>query len=174
MIKVNSITTQLQNKFIECAIENLFRNMPCNKLNLFVCDLHHFLLALTRGELNSRSKNVILVYNNDLEVFILQSICDVSVVALDVRTQDVFEYFQGYKIFKKVKPFKQKEDSTRMRVFLLILRGWDDVRICETLLITMKKLREYKSQLTYTFFEKRRNLFYLTLNGYLRRDLLAA
>ncbi|ADU72297.1 hypothetical protein [Pantoea sp. At-9b] len=174
MIKINSVITHLQNKFIECAIEKLSRNMPCNKLSLFVCDIHHFLLALTRGDINSRSKNVVLVYNNDLEVFILQSICDVSFVALDVRTQDVFDYFQGCKVFKKVKPFKQKEDNARMRVFLLILRGWDDDRICQTLLITMKKLREYKSQLTYTFFEKRRNLFYLTLNGFLQRDVLAA
>ncbi|MFQ1680443.1 hypothetical protein ACK08B_11355 [Pantoea dispersa] len=174
MTKINPVTTQLQNSFIECAIDQLSLSVPFNKVNLFVCDIHYFLIALSRGDINSRSKNVVLIYNNYLEVFILQSICDVSFIALDVRTQDVFDYFQGTKSFKKVKPFKQKEDSARMRVFLLILRGWDDNRICDTLLITMKKLREYKSQLTYTFFVKRRNLFYLTLNGFLQTEVLAA
>ncbi|MDO6407395.1 hypothetical protein [Pantoea phytobeneficialis] len=174
MIKLEPLITHLENKFIEYAIEKLSRDMPYNKMNLFVCDIHHFLSALSRGEINSKSRNIVLIFNNELEVFILQSVCDVSFIALDVRTQDVFDYFQGAKLFKKVRPFKHKDDSARMRVFLLILRGWDDERICDTLLITLKKLREYKSQLTYTFFEKRRNLFYLTLNGFLQTEILAA
>lgn len=174
MIKINSVTTQLQNGFIEYAIEQLSSSISFNKMCLFVCDIHYFLTALSRGDINSRSKNVVLVYNNDLEVFILQSVCDVSFIALDVRTKDVFDYFQGAKYFKKVKPLKQKEHSARMRIFLLILRGWDDDKICNTLLITKRKLREHKSQLTYSFFDTRRNLFYLTLNDFLQTDVLAA
>ncbi|QGY32303.1 hypothetical protein [Pantoea cypripedii] len=174
MIKSDRLITQLQNKFIEYAIENLSLQMPYNKMNYFVYDIHHFLLALSRGEVNSRSRNIVLLFNNELEVFILQSICDVSFFALDVRSLDVFDFFNGEKVFKKVKPFKEKDDSARMRVFLLILRGWDDERICHSLFITMKKLKEYKSQLTYSFFDKRRNLFYLTLNGFLKSDVLAA
>lgn len=174
MININSVTTQLQNGFIEYAIEQLSRSVPFTKMSLFVCDIHYFLVALSRGNINSKSKNVVLVYNNDLEVFILQSICDVSFIALDVRTKDVFDYFKGEKYFKKVRPFRQMEENKRMRVFLFILRGWDDSRICNTLLITKKKLREYKSQLTYSFFDTRRNLFYLTLNDFLQTDVLAA
>ncbi|MDR6295894.1 MAG: hypothetical protein V4752_11355 [Pantoea dispersa] len=174
MVKIGSIITQLQNKFIEYAIEKLSSDMPFTKMNLFVCDIHHFLMALSRDEINAGARNVVLIYNNELEVFILQSICDVSFVALDVRSRDVFDYFQSVKVFKKVKPYKENADSARMRVFLLILRGWDDEKICHSLMITMKKLKEYKSQLTYLFFEKQRNLFYLTLNGFLQREMLAA
>lgn len=171
---MDRLITQLQNKFIKHAIENLSHDGRSFKMNNYVCDIHHFLLALSRGDINSKTKNIVLIFNNELEVFILQSICDVSFIALDVRTLDVFDYFQGARVFKKVKPFRQKEDSARMRVFLLILRGWDDEKICDTLFITLKKLREYKSQLTYTFFEKRRNLFYLTLNGFLQTEVMAA
>ncbi|WP_235056603.1 hypothetical protein [Pantoea sp. AS-PWVM4] len=165
---------QLHNKFIGSAIDGLLQSINRPRQFYIVCDIHHFLVLLSRGDVNSRTKNVVLIFNNELEVFILQSICNVSFFALDVRSYDIFDFFKGTKEFKKVKPFKEKDDSARMRVFLLILRGWDDERICETLLITLKKLREYKSQLTYTFFEKRRNLFYLTLNGFLQTEVMAA
>lgn len=174
MIKVDPLIIHLQNKFIEYAIEKLYREMPFTKMNLYACDIHYFLLALSKGEINARTKNIILIYNNELEVFILQSIFNISFVALDVRNRDVFDYFEGTKVFKKVKPFKEKADTARMRVFLLILRGWDDEKICDSLFITLKKLKEYKSQLTYTFFDKQRNLFYLTLNGFLQKEMLAA
>lgn len=173
-MKSDRLITQLQNKFIEYAVENLSHQMMYKKMNYFVYDIHHFLLALGRREINSRTRNVVLLFNNELEVFILQSLCDVSFFALDVRSLDIFNFFNGGKVFKKVKPFEKKEDSARMRVFILILRGWDDERICNSLFITLKKLKEYKSQLSYLFFEKRRNLFYLTLNGVIHRDTLAA
>ena len=174
MVNVYAVRTHFHNKFIEFAILKLSRKMPLKKLNLFVCDIQSFLLALARGEVNARTDNVVLVYNNDLEVFIVQSIFNISFIALDVRTRDVFDFFEGTKVYKKLKPFKHKEDSVRMRVFFLILRGCDDVKICNDLLITQKKLREYKSQLTYGFFNERRNLFYLTLNGFLQAEVMAA
>lgn len=164
----------MQNKFIEYAIENISYDMSHKKMKFFVCDIQHFLSALSRGDINSRTKNVVLIFNNEMEVFILQSVCDVSFIALDVRSLDVFDFFNGTRIFKKVKPFKEKQDNARMRVFLLILRGWDDEKICHSLFITMKKLKEYKSQLTYLFFETRRNLFYLTINDFLQREVMAA
>lgn len=163
---MRKVITHVQNKFIEIAIENLSSDKSFVRGNLLVFDVHHFLLALSRKKSMPKHRNIIVIYNNELEVFILQSVCDVSFYALNIRTNDIFVFFRCVKSFEKIKPFKEKEDSVRMRVFLLILRGWDDDMICHNLILTMKKLKEYKSQLTYFFFEKRRNLFYLTLNGF--------
>lgn len=101
MIKIENIITRLQNKFIENAIESLSMEMPYARVSYSVYDIHYFLFALSRGEINSKSKNIVLIFNNELEVFILQSICDVSFIALDVRGLDVFEFFRGDKVFKK-------------------------------------------------------------------------
>lgn len=171
---MRKVITHIQNKFIESAIENLSSEMSFIRADLLVFDVYHFMLALSRERSLLKKRNIIVIYSNELEVFILQSVCDFSFYALDLRDNDIFDFFKGRKVFKKIKPFKEKEDSVRMRVFLLILRGWDDDRICHALMLTMKKLKEYKSQLTYLFFEKRRNLFYLTLNGFLQCDALAA
>lgn len=171
---MRKVITHIQNKFIESAIENLSSEMSFIRADLLVFDVYHFMLALSRERSLLKKRNIIVIYSNELEVFILQSVCDFSFYALDLRDNDIFDFFKGKKVFKKIKPFKEKEDSVRMRVFLLILRGWDDDRICHALMLTMKKLKEYKSQLTYLFFEKRRNLFYLTLNGFLQCDALAA
>ncbi|MDF7649022.1 hypothetical protein PUG42_10735 [Erwiniaceae bacterium L1_54_3] len=171
---MRKVITHIQNKFIESAIVNLSSEMSFVRTNLLVFDVHHFMLALSREKTLPKYRNIIVIYSNELEVFILQSVCDISFYALDLRANDIFDFFKGGKVFKKIKPFTEREDSVRMRVFLLILRGWDDDRICHTLILTMKKLKEYKSQLTYLFFEKRRNLFYLTLNGFLQCDALAA
>lgn len=171
---MRKVITHVQNKFIESAIESLSSEIPFIRASLLVFDVHHFLLALSRNKSLPKHRNLIVIYSNELEVFILQSVCNVSFYALDLRTNDIFDFFKGAKLFKKIKPLKEREDSVRMRVFLLILRGWDDDRICHALFLTMKKLKEYKSQLTCLFFEKRRNLFYLTLNDFIQCDAIAA
>ena len=171
---MNNITTHIQNKFIEIAVKSLSKERPLSRANLLIFDVPQFMTALSRGKPFPKYRKIIVLYNNQLEVFILQSVCHVSFYALDIRSHDVFDFFNGRKDFKKLKPLREAGDSIQMRVFLLILRGWDDDRICHTLILTLKKLKEYKSQLTYLFFEERRNLFYLTLNGYLQSDALAA
>jgi len=171
---MRKVITHIENKFIESAINNLSSETSFIRADFLVFDVHQFLQALSREKSLLKLHNVIVIYSNELEVFILQSVCDVSFYALDLRTNDIFDFFKGEKVFKKKKPLKKKDDNVRMRVFLLILRGWDDDRICHALIITMKKLKEYKSQLTSLFFEERRNLFYLTLNGFLQCEALVA
>ncbi|MBP2156295.1 MULTISPECIES: hypothetical protein [Erwinia] len=168
------IVTQLQNKFIMHAIKNLSHENLIKNSSYFICDAQYFLLALTKKNNHLSMKNIVLIFNNELEVFIFQSICNVPFFALDVRSQDVFTFFKKNKLFKKIKPLKKNNDSIRMRVFLLILRHFDDEAICQSLFISMKRLKEIKSQLTWIFFEKRRNLFYLTLNVLINHHRLAA